>query len=60
MVIRAAYESDQASQFLSERTGIPDVMLPYTIGGTPAANDLFGLFGDTINRLLGGLKERPQ
>ena len=60
MVIRAAYESDQASQFLSERTGLPDVMLPYTIGGTPAANDLFGLFGDTINRLLGGLKERPQ
>ncbi|HKF93631.1 MAG TPA: zinc ABC transporter substrate-binding protein [Gammaproteobacteria bacterium] len=57
MVIRAAYESDQASQFLSERTGIPDVMLPYTIGGTPAANDLFGLFDDTINRLLGGLKQ---
>ncbi len=60
MVIRAAYESDQASQFLSERTDIPEVMLPYTIGGTPAANDLFGLFGDTINRLLGGFKAGPR
>jgi zinc/manganese transport system substrate-binding protein len=57
MVIRAAYESDQASQFLSERLGIPAVMLPYTIGGTPAADDLFGLFDDTIDRLLHGLKE---
>jgi zinc/manganese transport system substrate-binding protein len=32
-------------------------MLPYTIGGTPAADDLFGLFDDTINRLLRGLRE---
>jgi zinc/manganese transport system substrate-binding protein len=27
-------------------------MLPFTVGGTPKAKDLFGLFDDTIERLL--------
>ena len=33
-----------------ERTGIPLVELPYTVGGTPEAKDLFGLFDDSIAR----------
>jgi zinc/manganese transport system substrate-binding protein len=28
------------------------VELPYTVGGSPGAKDLFGLFDDTLNRLL--------
>jgi len=28
------------------------VMLPFTVGGTDKAKDLFGLFDDTIARLL--------
>jgi len=32
------------------------VLLPYSVGGTPEAKDLFGLFDDTINRLLAALK----
>ncbi len=31
-------------------------MLPYSVGGTPEAKDLFGLFDDTLNRLLGAAK----
>jgi zinc/manganese transport system substrate-binding protein len=31
-------------------------MLPYTVGGTDAAKDLFGLFEDTVQRLLAGLE----
>jgi zinc/manganese transport system substrate-binding protein len=27
------------------------VELPYTVGGTPGAKDLFGLFDDSIARL---------
>jgi zinc/manganese transport system substrate-binding protein len=27
-------------------------MMPFTVGGTPKAKDLFGLFDDTIERLL--------
>jgi zinc/manganese transport system substrate-binding protein len=32
------------------------VLLPYSVGGTPAAKDLFGLFDDTLNRLTGVTK----
>lgn len=52
MVLRSAYNDPRASAWLSERTGIPAVELPFTVGGTPAAKDLFGLFDDTIARLL--------
>ena len=54
MVIRAAYQSDRASQWIAERAKINAVMLPFTVGGDDAAKDLFGLFDDTIQRLLKG------
>lgn len=56
MVLRAAYQSARPSQWIAQRTGIPAVELPYTVGGSEAARDLFGLFDDTIARLLAGLK----
>ena len=52
MVIRAAYNSDRPSQWLSERAKIPAVALPFSVGGTERAKDLFSLFDDTIARLL--------
>ena len=55
-VIRAAYEDDRPSAFISEHAHIPAVTLPFTIGGTDQAKDLFSLYDDTINRLLAGLK----
>ena len=54
MVIRAAYQSDRASQWIAERAKINAVMLPFTIGGDDAAKDLYGLFDDTVARLLKG------
>jgi zinc/manganese transport system substrate-binding protein len=54
MVLRAAYQSDQASLWLAQRAHLKAVMLPFTVGGTPAAKDLFGLFDDTVQRLLQG------
>jgi zinc/manganese transport system substrate-binding protein len=33
---------------------LKQVALPFTVGGDAQANDLFGLFDDTINRLLAG------
>jgi zinc/manganese transport system substrate-binding protein len=56
MIVRAAYDDERASQWLAERAKIPVVVLPYTVGGTEQATDLFGLFDDTINRLVGALK----
>jgi zinc/manganese transport system substrate-binding protein len=55
-VIRTAYQDPKAAGWLSEKTKIPVVELPYTVGGTPAAKDLFGLFDDTIARLKNAKK----
>jgi zinc/manganese transport system substrate-binding protein len=54
MVIRAAYQSPRASEWIAERAKITAVALPFTVGGTDGAKDLFGLFDDTIARLLKG------
>jgi zinc/manganese transport system substrate-binding protein len=55
MVLRAAYQQEGPSQWIAGKTGMAAVMLPYTVGGTPEAKDLFGLFDDTVQRLLRGL-----
>lgn len=56
MVLRAAYQQEGPSQWIAGKTGIPAVLLPYTVGGTPEAGDLFGLYDDTIQRLLKGIR----
>jgi zinc/manganese transport system substrate-binding protein len=52
MVINAAYQDDKASQWLSRNAGLPAVKLPFTVGGSDRAKDLFGLFDDTVARLV--------
>jgi zinc/manganese transport system substrate-binding protein len=54
MVLRAAYQGDRPSQWLAERAKLAPVMLPFTVGGSEGAKDLFSLFDDTIARLLKG------
>ena len=54
MVLRAAYQSDRASQWIAERAKINAVVLPSTVGGDAQAKDLASLFDDTIARLLQG------
>lgn len=56
MVILAAYNDPRASQWLAGKTPIHVVVLPFTVGGTEQAKDLFGLFDDTLQRLLEGAK----
>ena len=51
-ILRAPYQSDKASLWLSERTGIPAIMLPLTVGGSESATNLFSLFEDILGRLL--------
>jgi zinc/manganese transport system substrate-binding protein len=51
VVIRAAYEDDRPAEFVNERANIPIAVLPFTIGGTPEAKDLFSLYDETIKRL---------
>lgn len=50
-VIRTPYENEKPSQWLSERLAIPEIMLPFTIGGTTDSVDLFSLYDETIRML---------
>ena len=55
VIIHAPFQSEKASRWLSERTGIPEIMLPLTVGGSDAAKDLFSWFDDILDRLLGAM-----
>jgi zinc/manganese transport system substrate-binding protein len=48
-VVRAAYNDPRAAH-------VPEVVLPFTVGGSQAATDLFGLYEDSIQRLLKAAK----
>lgn len=51
-VVRAAYNEPKAAEWLAERAGISNVVVPFTVGGSERAKDLFSLFDDTLARLL--------
>jgi zinc/manganese transport system substrate-binding protein len=51
-IISAAYQDPKAGDWLSGRTGVPAVVLPFTVGGDDKATDLFTFYDDTIDRLL--------
>jgi zinc/manganese transport system substrate-binding protein len=52
MILYAAYEDPRPAQSVAQRINVPAVALPFTVGGSDAAKDLFGLFDDTLTRLL--------
>lgn len=52
LLIVAAYQDRKAAEWLSQRTSLPVVELPFTVGGVPGTDDLFKLFDVTIDRLL--------
>ncbi len=56
MILRNAYNDPKAVEWLSQKIGTPVVLLPFSVGGTPEAKDLFSLFDDTLNRLLAATK----
>ncbi|HEY0721802.1 MAG TPA: zinc ABC transporter substrate-binding protein [Gammaproteobacteria bacterium] len=57
MVIYAAYQESRPAEWLSHETGMPAVELPFTVGGSDGAKDLFGLFDDTLAKMVGALHE---
>lgn len=52
MVVRAAYQDANASNWLQQHAGLTAVELPFTVGGSEKAKDLFSLMDDTLQRLL--------
>jgi zinc/manganese transport system substrate-binding protein len=55
-VVRSAYNDPRPADWLAERAKITVVNVPYTVGGSDKARDLFGLFDDTIARLAAAAK----
>ena len=55
-IISAAYQDSKPGEWLAQRTGVPALVLPFTVGGDAQAKDLFGLYDSTIDKLLGVLK----
>jgi len=53
-ILVANYQGPKPAKWLQQRTGIPVVTLPYTIGGTDKVGDLFQLFDVTLEQLLTG------
>jgi zinc/manganese transport system substrate-binding protein len=56
VIVYSPYNDARAAQFLSQRTGVPATLVPFTVGGSDRAKDLFGLFDDMIERLLAAVK----
>ena len=50
-IIRAPFENEKPAHWLSDRLKIPMIEMAYTVGGDPAAADLFGLYEHTIATL---------
>lgn len=50
-IIYAEYEDPRSAQWLFDQTGIPLIGLPFTVGGTKDAKDLFTLFDSTLKLL---------
>jgi zinc/manganese transport system substrate-binding protein len=53
LILLNAYNDPKAANWLSQRVRAPAVVLPFSVGGSPEAKDLFGLYEDTIGKLLG-------
>ena len=47
-ILLAPHDPGDAAEWLSERTGVPVLELPFTVGGQEVAGDLFALFDVTL------------
>ncbi len=52
MIVTSAHQEPRAVKWLAGKTGLPIIILPYTVGGNEQAKDLFGLFDSTLDTLL--------
>lgn len=51
-IMITAYQNDRGAQWLSRRSQLPVVTLPYTVGGSEQAGDLFSLYDAMLDQLL--------
>lgn len=51
-ILVAPFENEDAAQWLSGKSGIPVIEMPFTVGGNSKSNDLPSLFDNTLTLLL--------
>jgi len=51
-VVRASYIDPRAADWFSEHAGIPVVVLPFSVGGSDRATDLFAWFDVLVGSLV--------
>jgi zinc/manganese transport system substrate-binding protein len=51
LIVRTPFDSPRPGEWLAERAGLPLAVLPFTVGGSDKAQDLFTLFDDTLAKL---------
>lgn len=52
LIVRAPHDPPRASLWLSGKIGVPERVLPYTVGGDVHSKDLFSLYDRTIEILV--------
>ena len=50
-ILVAAYQDDKGARWLAQKSGVPVVVLPFTVGGNAQASDLFALYTQTLSLL---------
>ena len=58
-ILITQYQDAKGAQWLSDKTGIPVLQLPYTVGGNQQATDLFTLYDEVISALTKNTQEKP-
>ncbi|HEY5603103.1 MAG TPA: zinc ABC transporter substrate-binding protein [Gammaproteobacteria bacterium] len=58
LIIYSNYQDDKAARWLSARTNIQAVQLPFTVGAHDQARDLFSLMDELLDALLIGIQQK--
>lgn len=51
LILHDVYHSKKSSRYLSQKTGIPFVIMPHDVGAVKEAKDIFQLFEEILRRL---------
>ena len=54
-ILIASYQDDKGANWLAEKSGIPVISLPFTVGGNEDSMTLLGLYKNTLSELLNTL-----
>ena len=53
VILRTPYDPEPPAAWLSEKSGVPVKVLPFTVGGNADSQDLFSLYQSTLTLLAG-------